>query len=261
MSLTSNFILEHLYEQWEGECGEKLSFAPVFFFFFGLKNLEMLVHQLYLMSKSHAPLIPCPKSSCCIRRGGKFLRLCEVKINCQEHHTPLATVRNPMSEPHPDSEIQPRMCGSLPSTVEAIRRWSWRQKLRRGSKCDSLPDLKLYHYMNNHRRVHNRDHHQNQMQLSQEFSELNSGDSVLHRGPVMPCPTCWNVTSPRPQLNSKKGTWYWFTGRVWREDEGSWRKETALGRLCWSSKICGKRTSLSITVPCKFVKYQNQALW
>lgn len=30
MSLTSNFILEHLYEQWEGECGQELSFAPVF---------------------------------------------------------------------------------------------------------------------------------------------------------------------------------------------------------------------------------------
>lgn len=86
---------------------------PLRLFFFGLKNLEMLVHQLYLMSKSHAPLIPCPKSSCCIKRGGKFLRLCEVKINCQEHHTPLATVRNPVSEPHPDSEIQPRMCGSF----------------------------------------------------------------------------------------------------------------------------------------------------
>lgn len=52
MSLTSNFILEHLYEQWEGECGQELYFAPVFC----LKNLEMLVHQLYLVSKSHAPL-------------------------------------------------------------------------------------------------------------------------------------------------------------------------------------------------------------
>lgn len=104
MSLTSNFILEHLYEQWKGECGQELSFAP----FLCLKNLEMLVHQLYLMSKSHAPL-----NSMSQKRGGKCLGLCEAKINLQEHHTPLATVRNPTSKPHPDSEIQPRIYGSF----------------------------------------------------------------------------------------------------------------------------------------------------
>lgn len=96
--------------------------------------------------------------------------------------------------------------------------------------------------MNNRRCVCNCDHHQNQIHLNWEFSELNTGDSVLHRGPVMPFPPCWNVTSSRLHLNSRKRTWYWFTGRVWRGDEGNctWNTVLVIEDLWWGDLIVNR---------------------